>query len=139
VGYAGVGAAAIVLAAVTVAGYQATAALLDSMHTLQAAREASWALEERALRAAARVVAVDAAGGTVDIEVENSGSETLDASAVDVLLDGEPATVDAREVGGVATSVWPPLSTLHLTLTAPSPSDVVVATGAGALAFWRAA
>jgi archaellum component FlaF (FlaF/FlaG flagellin family) len=120
-----------------VAGYQATAALFDSMHTLQVAREGAWSLEERALHAAARVVAVAAADGVVEVTVENSGSTTLDASVVDVLLDGAPTPVDARDVGGAATSVWPPLSTLHLTLIAPPPSNVVVATGAGALAFWR--
>jgi flagellar protein FlaF len=136
-GYAGVGAAAILFAAVAVAGYQATAAVFDSLHALQSARAGAWSLEERSLHAAARVLDVAAADGVVEVTVENSGSTTLDASAVDVLLDGAPAVVQSRDVGGAVTSVWPPLATLHLTLAAPPPAAVVVATGAGALAFWR--
>jgi archaellum component FlaF (FlaF/FlaG flagellin family) len=136
-GYANVGAAAIVFAATAVAGYHVTAVSFDSMQSLQAARQTALLLEERALHAATRILAVDAANGTVGIVVENSGSTTLDTSQVDVLLNGAPAAIDARDVGGVATSVWPPLSDLHLTLTAPSPTDVVVVTGSGALAFWR--
>ncbi|MEA3143763.1 MAG: hypothetical protein QOG31_1087 [Thermoplasmata archaeon] len=136
-GYSTVGAAAIVFAAVAVAASHATAAAFDSLSALQAARQDAWAVEERALHAAARVVAVNAAAGSVDIVVENSGSTTLDASRVDVLLGGTPVAITARDVGGAATSVWPPLSNLHLTLAAAPPTDVVVVTGPGALAFWR--
>jgi flagellar protein FlaF len=136
-GFSQVGAAAIIATALAMSVYQATAAALDAGHLLQEARGTALRLDERALHAAATVVSVTSADGAVDIVVENSGSATLDAAAVDVLLGGVPATVTLREVEGAATSVWPPLTDLHLQLTAAPPTDVVVVTGAGPLAFWR--
>lgn len=137
-GFSQVGAAAIVATAMVMGAYHATGAVLDSGHRLHAAHATALRLQERALHAAVAILSVDAAGGTVDIVVENTGSATLDAAAVDVLLEGVPATVTLREVEGVASSVWPPLHDLHLQLTADPPTDVVVVTDAGPVAFWRA-
>lgn len=77
------------------------------------------------------------AGPPVVVTLTNTGTTTLDASAVTVLLDGVAATVDSWTVEGVSSNVWTPGATLALTMDlAASVTDrAAVATEHGVMAF----
>ncbi|MHB1262508.1 MAG: hypothetical protein ACYC2H_12420 [Thermoplasmatota archaeon] len=137
-GFSAVGATAVLLAALAVAGHGATVAIFDTQESLLAARDKALALDTLALRASHEIVSVAEAAGTVTVVTRNTGSVTLLADEVDVLLDGGAATVDTRTVDGVTSVVWPPGTVLTMTLTAAAPDDVAVVSGAGIAAFWRA-
>jgi len=135
-GFSVAGAAAIVLVALAVAGFRLTGAWLDADQSLREAMADAAQRDAQSVHAAIAVQDVNTSGPVV-VTVLNTGSATLDASHVDVLADGIPRTVDVRQVDGASHDVWPPGSTLTLTLAGGVPGRIVVDTDVGALAYWR--
>ncbi|RJS71778.1 MAG: fla cluster protein FlaF, partial [Candidatus Syntrophoarchaeum sp. WYZ-LMO15] len=64
------------------------------------------------------------------IDVKNTGSTVLNASKVDVLLDGEleTANITSLKVNGVDSSVWSPEDTLQIKISgvAANPTRIKV-------------
>ena len=76
----------------------------------------------------------------VTLKLTNAGTVTLNATRVDVLLDGALAdsAVTSRQVAGVASGVWPQGSELVLVVQAQGkPGDAAVLTQYGLQAVWR--
>ena len=72
----------------------------------------------------------DAVQDILTIDVKNTGSTVLNASKVDVLLDGEleTANITSLKVNGVDSSVWSPEDTLQIKISgvAANPTRIKV-------------
>jgi archaellum component FlaF (FlaF/FlaG flagellin family) len=141
VGFAVAASAAIVFAAVAVAGTQATATLLDTWTKADAAQREGLRLAEGAARTEVTVTSVtrDGGNGLVTVLSTNSGSVTLDSREVDVVSDGTLQALSSAEVEGSATKyAWAPGLELAVTYTAGAdPSDVAVVPATGTPGYWR--
>lgn len=63
--------------------------------------------------------------GTLELRVNNTGGQSFDANATEVLLEGLHATasIKARQVEGLATRVWAPGEQLYLRLEGLGPTE----------------
>lgn len=109
---------------------------------VQEARDAWQRRQDRELAHGLQVLNAswNATLGQLTLLVNNTGDVVLNASQVDVLLDGVvgDANVTSRTVGGASTSVWAPWKTLTIVLTAAAkPADAAVVSPYGRAAFWR--
>ena len=110
----------------------------------EAQRETSGALDESRDRAEfARGVAMGVsgnhAGGNLHLNVTNSGTVTLDAGLVHIIVDGswDTSTITVSTIGGTSTDVWAPGETLYLRTTqAAEPSRVLVVAETGKTVAW---
>lgn len=141
-GFAVAASAAIVFAAVAVAGTQATATLLEAWTTADSAQREGMRLAEGAARTEVTVTSVTRNGGNglVTVLATNTGSVTLDSRQVDVVSDGALQALSGVEVEGSATKYsWAPGLELTATYTAGAdPTDVAVVPETGTPGYWRA-
>ena len=137
-GFSQVAPAALILTGCTFGAFQILGQSFDAHETLDARWHEGTDLSNDLLHTELEVTGVASGGGTVTVDLRNTGSTTLDAGKLDVLLDGLPTTVDSWTVEGAASDVWPALTDAQLILTAAAPTDVLVATEHGVTAVWRA-
>lgn len=143
VGVSGPVAALILITALVAQGSALFTAQRNSDAVVEQARDAWQRRHEASLahRVAIDNASWDASAGRVNLTLNNTGSVALNASRVQVLLDGAPAAASAvasRQVEGVATDVWAPGQRLDLRVTAGSkPVDVAAVSPYGTVAAWR--
>lgn len=137
-GFAGTGAAAILLIGAMYAGAAVAAGNAQASAMLDEARAEWGESSHRAAATAMAITSVSESAGTLTVVVENEGSTTLDASGVRVIVDNVATDADSWDVDGKPSRVWPPQSTLTIELSGSSPDSVVVATADGVTAMWRA-
>lgn len=80
-----------------------------------------------ALANASYADAANRTGGTLTVDVENTGASTLAVGATTLLVDGRHSTPDTSVEGDAVTDVWAPGETLTLTVnwTAATPPERV--------------
>lgn len=137
-GYSLVVAAGILGLALVSSAYAVTTRYFEAQQDLAQARQLADQAQAAARSTAVAVTAVDVGNGTILVTARNTGSTTIAADAVQVLVDGVLTPVDARDVGGATTSVWPPLAELHLSLAHAAPTHVELVAPSGAAAYWGA-
>ncbi len=84
-------------------------------------------------------IAANHAAGTLHINVTNTGTETLDGSKVNLIVDGawSTDTITSRQVGGVTTDVWAPGEVIYIQATQGSqPSRALVVLETGKTLVW---
>jgi len=96
---------------------------------------AKHASADRALERANTALVLDNAsyaGGTVSMNVTNTGTTTLSLNETTVLVDNEVRSGTRRVNGDAATDLWEPGETLRVTVSAGSrPSRIDVVAGDG--------
>lgn len=137
-GYAIPAAAAIVFAAVAIAGTNVTHELMESMATAGTAERSAVEAADSVANTRITVSSVSRTGNTVTVTSTNSGTVTLDATQVQLLGDGVYKTITSRKVGGSApNTVWAPGTVLELKFTQTStPSGVQVIAENGVVGHW---
>ena len=129
-------AAALLVAGGAWAAFDFTDDVFDHQDELHQRWREAQALRAHVEQSRVRVDVVDA-GPPVVLTLTNEGATTLDAAALTVLLDGERSVVASWTVDGRSSDVWPPLSTLEVTMDAAETvtDRVAVATGHGVMAY----